>query len=149
MWGSGSEGRAGSTSPLSLTESVRFTSTPTPSSGVMPQAMKIQQTLAPGEYITARDLAVSEIWWNGPQFLRRPEAEWPICKFDKPSREALKELKSKQKPNNEDPTSFNFIHQCGPFATDTSPDDNKALHELRSVLRRTIPYSSRAWEDSD
>ena len=42
--------------------------------------------------INAREVAVSERWWNGPEFLRRPEAEWPICKFDKPSRKSMKEL---------------------------------------------------------
>ena len=79
--------------------------------------------------ITARDLAVSERWWNGPEFLRRSEAGWPICKFDKPSREALKELKSKQKPNNEDPTSFNAIHQ---LANANQPEaDKNHDHEWR------------------
>jgi len=40
--------------------------------------------------MTARELAESGRWWSGPEFLRRPEAEWPVCKFDKPSREAMK-----------------------------------------------------------
>ena len=61
--------------------------------------------------INARELAVSERWWNGPEFLRRPEAEWPICKFDKLSREAMKELKSVPRPSNEASTSFNAIYQ--------------------------------------
>ena len=49
MWDSGFGDRARSTSPLLLTESETFTNNPTPSNGTMSQAMKIQQTLAPGE----------------------------------------------------------------------------------------------------
>ena len=59
--------------------------------------------------INAHELALSERWWNGPEFLRRPEAEWPICKFDKPSREAM-ELKSAPRPNNEASTSLSATH---------------------------------------
>ena len=47
--GSGFGDRAWNTSPLSLTGPVRFTNSPTPSNGAMSQAMKIQQSFAPGE----------------------------------------------------------------------------------------------------
>ena len=40
--------------------------------------------------MTARELTESERWWSGPEILRHLEAEWPVCKFDKPSREAMK-----------------------------------------------------------
>ena len=39
--------------------------------------------------MTAQELTDSTKWCNGPDFLYSPEAEWPECKFDKPSREAL------------------------------------------------------------
>ena len=45
--------------------------------------------------MTALELTESTKWWKGPDFLRCPVAEWPDRKFDKPSREALTELKSK------------------------------------------------------
>ena len=44
--------------------------------------------------MTARELTESSKWWNGPDFLHCPEAEWPDCKFNKPSREAMTELKT-------------------------------------------------------
>ena len=46
--------------------------------------------------MTAQELTDSSKWWNGPNFLCNPEAEWPECKFDKPSREALCERKSRE-----------------------------------------------------
>ena len=72
--------------------------------------------------ITARELAVSESWWNGPEFLHRPEAKWPIGRFDKPSRKTMKELKSALRPNNEASTAFNVIHQV---ATENEADAGK------------------------
>ncbi|KAL9987286.1 hypothetical protein ACROYT_G001568 [Oculina patagonica] len=46
---------------------------------------------------------------DGPNFLQCPEAEWPDCKFDKPSREAIAELKSTPRQNNESSTSYNVV----------------------------------------
>ena len=61
--------------------------------------------------MTAKELAESTRWWNGPEFLRFPEGEWPDCKFDKPSREAMNELKSMPRQSNEETTSFKAIQQ--------------------------------------
>lgn len=68
--------------------------------------------------MTARELAENTRWWNGPEFLRHPEAEWPDCKFDKPSEEAMKELKSTPRSNNGDSATFNTT-----LPTDESPSD--------------------------
>ena len=51
----------------------------------------------------------SSKWWNRPDFLQCPEAEWPDCKFDKPAREAMTELKSTPRQNNESSTSYNVV----------------------------------------
>ena len=59
--------------------------------------------------MTARELTESSKWWNGPDFLQCPEAEWPDCKFDKPSREAMTEFKSTPRQNNESLTSYNVV----------------------------------------
>lgn len=32
--------------------------------------------------MTAKELAESVRWWNGPEFSCSPEAGWPDCKFD-------------------------------------------------------------------
>lgn len=68
--------------------------------------------------MNARELAENTRWWNGPEFLRHPEAEWPDCKFDKPSEEAMKELKSTPRSNNDDSATFNTT-----LPTDESPSD--------------------------
>ena len=59
--------------------------------------------------MTALELTESTKWWNGPDFLRCPEAEWPDCKFDKPSREALTEFKSTSRQNTKSSASYNII----------------------------------------
>ena len=59
--------------------------------------------------MTARELAESKKWWNRTELLRRPEAEWPICKFDKPSREAMIELKPTSRENNENSSNCHAV----------------------------------------
>jgi len=72
--------------------------------------------------MTARELAESERWWSGPEFLRHPEAEWPVCKFDKPSPEAMKELTSAPRQKDEDSTCLNATLQL----TEGGMDETKA-----------------------
>ena len=40
-----------------------------------------------------QELAVCQLWWNGPLFLSTPGAEWPVAPRLEPSGEALRELK--------------------------------------------------------
>ena len=61
--------------------------------------------------MTAKELTDSTKWWNGPDFLCSPEAEWPERKFDKPSREALCKRKSTSRPITENSTSYNAIQR--------------------------------------
>jgi len=61
--------------------------------------------------MTAQELTDSSKWWNGPNFLCSPKAEWPECKFDKPSREALCERKLTSRPTNESSTNYNAIQR--------------------------------------
>ena len=61
--------------------------------------------------MTAQELTDSTKWWNGPDFLCSPEAEWPERKFDKPPREALCECKLTCRPINESSTSYDAIQQ--------------------------------------
>ena len=72
--------------------------------------------------MTARELAESERWWSGLESLRHPEAEWPVCKFDKPSCEAMKELKSAPRQKDEDSTFLNATLQF----TEAGIDETKA-----------------------
>ena len=37
--------------------------------------------------LTVDELANTSQWWNGPEFLKRSEDEWPECKFDVPTSE--------------------------------------------------------------
>jgi len=43
--------------------------------------------------LTVKELADTSQWWNGPEFLKRSEEEWPECKFDAPTSEESLELK--------------------------------------------------------
>ena len=84
--------------------------------------------------MTALELTESTKWWNGPDFLRRPAAEWPDRKFDKPSREALTELKSTSRQNTESSTSYNVIQLStkeGEAETDKFEDALWRLHPSR------------------
>ena len=35
--------------------------------------------------LTVKELAHSELWWNGPEFLKSSKQDWTECKFDKPT----------------------------------------------------------------
>ena len=61
--------------------------------------------------MTRQELTDSTKWWNRPDFLCSPEAEWPECKFDKPSREALCERKLTPRLIDESSTSYNTIQR--------------------------------------
>ena len=81
--------------------------------------------------MTALELTESKKWWTGPDFLRCPAAEWPDRKFDKPSREALTELKSTSRQNTESSTSYNVIQLStteGEAETDKFKDALWRLH---------------------
>ena len=84
--------------------------------------------------MTALELTESKKWWNGPDFLRCPAAEWPDPKFDKPLREALTELKSTSRQNTESSTSYNVIQLStteGEEETDKFEDALWHLHPSR------------------
>lgn len=74
--------------------------------------------------LTAPELAESTKWWNGPEFLPQPEAEWPDRKLDKPS-EATKELKSIPRRREGQLTSHNTIQQ--------QPDGAEANQDMADV----------------
>ena len=81
--------------------------------------------------LTALELTESKKWWTGPDFLRCPAAEWPDRKFDKPSREALTELKSTSRQNTESSTTYNVIQLStteGKAETDKFKDALWRLH---------------------
>ena len=81
--------------------------------------------------MTALELTESKKWWTGPDFLPCPAAEWPDRKFEKPSREALTELKSTSRQNTESSTSYNVIQLStteGEAETDKFEDALWRLH---------------------
>ena len=43
--------------------------------------------------LTVEELASTDLWWNGPEFLKKTEKEWPKCKFDAATFEEDIELK--------------------------------------------------------
>ena len=88
--------------------------------------------------MTARELTESSKWWNGSDFLHCPEAEWPDCKFDKPSREAMTELKSTPRQNNKSSTSYNVV-QLSTNERDVQTD------KLKEVEWRLDPTRYSKW----
>ena len=43
--------------------------------------------------LTVEELASADLWWNGPEFLKKSKQDWPECKFDKPMSTENLELK--------------------------------------------------------
>lgn len=95
--------------------------------------------------MTALELTESTKWWNGPDFLCCPEAEWPDHKFDKPSHEALTELKSTSRQNTESSASYNIIQLSaneGDAETDKFEEAKwrlDACEELGTTIHSQLP----------
>ena len=63
--------------------------------------------------LTVKELAHSELWWNGPEFLKRSKQDWPECKFDKPTSTKNLELKETKETGAQDATSYQQIIEEG------------------------------------
>ena len=58
--------------------------------------------------LTVKELAHSELWWNGPEFLKSSKQDWTECKFDKPTSTQNLELKE---TGAQDATSYQIIEE--------------------------------------
>lgn len=56
--------------------------------------------------LTVKELADTSQWWNGPEFLKRSEEEWPECKFDAPKSAESLELKRGKEVSAKDTCSY-------------------------------------------
>ena len=57
--------------------------------------------------LTVEELASSDLWWNGPEFLKKSKQDWPECKFDKPMSTENLELKGIKETGTKDATKIN------------------------------------------
>ena len=59
--------------------------------------------------LTVEELASADLWWNGPEFLKKSRQDWPECKFDKPTSTENLELKGTKESGTKDATSYQII----------------------------------------
>ena len=58
---------------------------------------------------TVEELASADVWWNGPEFLKKTKQDWPECKFDKPTSTENLELKGTKETGTKDAISYQII----------------------------------------
>ena len=61
--------------------------------------------------LTVEELASADLWWNGPEFLKKSRQDWPECKFDKPTSTENLELKGTKESGTKDATSYQIIEE--------------------------------------
>ena len=61
--------------------------------------------------LTVEELASADLWWNGPEFLKKSRQDWPECKFDKPMSTKNLELKGTKETGTKDATSQQIIEE--------------------------------------
>ena len=74
--------------------------------------------------LTVEELANTSPWWNGPEFLKRSEDEWPESKFDVPVSEESLELKRGKEVSGKKACSYEITKGGGENA-----DGNNAREE--------------------
>ena len=57
------------------------------------------------------ELASADVWWNGPEFLKKTKQDWPEWKFDKPTSTENLELKGTKETGTKDATSYQIIEE--------------------------------------
>ena len=63
--------------------------------------------------LTVEELANTSQWWNGPEFLKRSEDEWPECKFEVPASEEGLELKRGKEVSGKKTSSYEITQGGG------------------------------------
>ena len=61
--------------------------------------------------LTVEELASADLWWNGPEFLKKSKQDWPECKFNKPTSTESLELKGKKETGAKNAISYQIIEQ--------------------------------------
>lgn len=68
-------------------------------------------------------LQVNQLWWNGPEWLLKPNIEWPVWKYDKRNTELITEIESEYKKKSvmyETKLVAEEGNSCSPFGLDVS-----------------------------
>ena len=61
--------------------------------------------------VTVEELAQADLWWNGPEFLKKSKQDWPECNFDKPTSTENLELKGTKETGTKDAISYQIIEE--------------------------------------
>ena len=61
--------------------------------------------------LTDEELASADLWWNGPEFLKKSRQDWPGCKFDKPTSTENLELKETKETGTRDATCYQITEE--------------------------------------
>ena len=61
--------------------------------------------------LTVEELASTDLWWNGPEFLKKSKKDWPECKFNKPTSTENLELKGTKETGTKDAISYQIIEE--------------------------------------
>jgi len=59
--------------------------------------------------LTVEELASADVWWNGPEFLKKTKQDWPECKFDNPTSTENLEIKGTKETGTKDAISYQII----------------------------------------
>lgn len=73
--------------------------------------------------MSTKQLQVNQLWWNGPEWLLKPNIEWPVWKYDKRNTERITEIESEYKKKSvmyETKLVAEEGNLCSPFGLDVS-----------------------------
>ena len=82
------------------------------------------------------ELASADVWWNGPEFLKKTKQVWPECKFDKPTSTENLELKGTKESGTKDATSYQIIGEGEETASGVAIGPLKILEMVSSQNKR-------------
>ena len=92
----------------------------------------------PSRGVSAKDLTLNEMWWNGPEFLYRPENEWPETKSTQTEDESVLQELLKNPINVTHSLASNVLHESNVndiIDPSRFSDLNKLLRVTAYVLR--------------
>ena len=76
--------------------------------------------------LTVEEFTRADLWWNGPEFLKKSKQDWPKCKFDKPTSEENLELEGTREIAAKEATSYQISEE----GEETASDDNASAEEV-------------------
>ena len=85
--------------------------------------------------MSTKQLQINQLWWNGQEWLLKPNIKWPVWKYDKRNTELITEIESEYKKKSviyETKLVADEGNSCSPFGLDVSK-----FSSLTKLLRVT------------